>query len=77
MSGMKMENTNRLSINNTKPMDTKAIALSANESIIDVLNLNKIAEDIKDKTVELMGMAACQVRCLNCQYCSDRHCGNR
>lgn len=77
MSGMKMENTNRLSINNTKPMDTKAIALSANESIIDVLNLNKIAEDVKDKTVELMGMAACQVRCLNCQYCSDRHCGNR
>lgn len=77
MSGMKMENTNRLSINNTKPMDTKAIPLSANESIIDVLNLNKIAEDIKDKTVELMGMAACQVRCLNCQYCSDRHCGNR
>lgn len=77
MSGMKMENTNRLSINNTKAMDTKAIALSANESIIDVLNLNKIAEDIKDKTVELMGMAACQVRCLNCQYCSDRHCGNR
>ena len=74
---MKMENTNRLSINNTKPMDTKAIPLSANESIIDVLNLNKIAEDIKDKTVELMGMAACQVRCLNCQYCSDRHCGNR
>lgn len=72
-----MENTNRLSINNTKAMDTKAIALSANESIIDVLNLNKIAEDIKDKTVELMGMAACQVRCLNCQYCSDRHCGNR
>ncbi len=72
-----MENTNRLSINNTKPMDTKAIPLSANESIIDVLNLNKIAEDIKDKTVELMGMAACQVRCLNCQYCSDRHCGNR
>lgn len=77
MSGMKMENTNRLSINNTKPMDTKAIPLSANESIIDVLNLNKIAEDIKDKTVELMGMAACQVRCLNCQYCSDGHCGNR
>ena len=72
-----MENTNRLSINNTKPMDTKAIALSANESIIDVLNLNKIAEDVKDKTIELMGMAACQVRCLNCQYCSDRHCGNR
>lgn len=58
-------------------MDTKAIALSANESIIDVLNLNKIAEDVKDKAVELMGMAACQVRCLNCQHCSDRHCGNR
>ena len=77
MSGMKMENTNRLSINNTKPMDTKAIALSANESIIDVINLNKIAEDIKDKAVELMGMAACQVRCLNCQHCSDMRCGNR
>lgn len=77
MSGMKMENTNRLSINNTKAMDTKAIALSANESIIDVLNLNKIAEDVKDKAVALMGLAACQIHCLKCQYCSDGHCGNR
>ena len=58
-------------------MDTKAIPLSANESIIDVLTLNKIAEDVKDKAVELMGLAACQIHCLNCQYCSDRHCGNR
>ena len=61
---MKMENTNRLSINNTKAMDTKAIPLSANESIIDVLNLNKIAEDVKDKAVELMGMAGCQLSAL-------------
>ena len=58
-------------------MNTKTIALSTNENILDVLNFNKIAEDVRDKTIELMGMAACQVRCLNCQHCSNMRCGNR
>ena len=50
-------------------MNTKTIALSTNENILDVLNFNKIAEGVRDKAIELMGMAACQVRCLNCQHC--------
>lgn len=58
-------------------MNTKTIALSTNENILDVLNFNKIAENVRDKAIELMGMAACQVRCLNCQYCSNMRCGNR
>lgn len=58
-------------------MKTKTIALSTNENILDVLNFNKIAEDVRDKAIELMGMAACQVRCLNCQHCSNMRCGNR
>lgn len=58
-------------------MNTKTIALSTNQNILDVLNFNKIAEDVRDKTIELMGMAACQVRCLNCQHCSNMRCGNR
>lgn len=58
-------------------MNTKTIALSTNENILDVLNFNKIAEDVRDKAIEFMGMAACQVRCLNCQHCSNMRCGNR
>ena len=58
-------------------MNSNTIALSSNENILDVLNFNKIAEDVRDKAVGLMGMAACQVRCLNCQHCSNMRCGNR
>ena len=58
-------------------MNTKTLALSTNENILDVLNFNKIAEGVRDKAIELMGMAACQVRCLNCQHCSNMRCGNR
>lgn len=58
-------------------MNSNTIALSSNENILDVLNFNKIAEDVRDKAIELMGLAACQVRCLNCQHCSNMRCGNR
>lgn len=58
-------------------MNSSTIALSSNENILDVLNFNKITENVRDKAVELMGMAACQVRCLNCQHCSNMRCGNR
>lgn len=72
-----MANISRLLISNNKHMNSNTIALSSNENILDVLNFNKIAEDVRDKAVELMGMAACQVRCLNCQHCSNMRCGNR
>lgn len=62
---------------NNKHMNSNTIALSTNENILDVLNFNKIAEDVRDKAIELMGLAACQVRCLNCQHCSNMRCGNR
>ena len=58
-------------------MNSSTIALSSNENILDVLNFNKITENVRDKAVELMGMAACQVRCLNCQHCLNMRCGNR
>lgn len=58
-------------------MNSNTITLSSNENILDELNFNKIAEDVRDKAIELMGMAACQVRCLNCQHCSNMRCGNR
>lgn len=57
--------------------ETQAIAIPANETILNILNFNRIAENLKEKAIEAMGMAACQARCLRCGHCSNMRCGNR
>lgn len=59
---------------NVKP---QAITALANETILNILNFNRIAENLKEKAIEAMGMAACQARCLRCGHCSNLRCGNR
>lgn len=58
-------------------MNTQTIALPAKDNILVILNLNKIANDLKKEAVKAMGMAACQARCLSCGHCSAQRCGNR
>ena len=58
-------------------MNTQTIALPANDNILAILNFNKIANDLKREAIKVMGMAACQARCLSCGHCSAQRCGNR
>lgn len=43
-------------------------------SVISVLNSNRITEDKRKEAILAMGLAACQARCLNCGHCAH-HCG--
>ena len=58
-------------------MNTQTIVHPANDNIRASLNFNKIANDMKKEAIKVMGLAACQARCLSCGHCSAQRCGNR
>lgn len=58
-------------------MYSQVYAPVANTAVLTILNLNVIAEDVKNAIIEKMGMSACQIRCLRCNHCSANKCGNR
>ena len=40
-------------------------------NVMPILNYNVIREENKKAEIMVMGMAACQARCLRCSRCSD------
>ena len=53
-----------------KYMNTQTSTYPTDEGILAILNVNRIASDLKKEAIKAMGMAACQARCLNCNCCS-------
>lgn len=70
---MNMVNINTLLTDNIKRMNTQTIALPSNESILTVLNINRVVSDLKKEAIKAMGMAACQATCISCTCCSRCH----